>query len=84
LAVDRLRPLPPLLVHGAHDAHVPYAEAAAVYDAAHEPKELVTLEGAGHHVGEDGPPHAVGVAELTTSFWARYLLPTPSRAARAS
>lgn len=72
-ATDLLRPLPLLLVHGADDTSVPYAEAAAVYDAAHEPKELVTLEHIGHHICEDGASRAAHVADLTTAFWDRHL-----------
>jgi predicted dienelactone hydrolase len=75
-ATDVLRPLPLLLVHGADDTKRGRLEAAvAVYDAAHEPKEFVTLEGAGHHICQDGAPHAARVAALTTAFWARYLRP---------
>jgi len=83
-ATDRLRPLPLLLVHGATDANVPHAEAVAVYAAAHEPKDLVTLEGAGHHICEDRAPHAAHVADLTTAFWDRYLRPAPPSTAAAS
>jgi len=74
-ATDVLRPVPLLLVHGADDANVDPAESAAVYAAAHEPKELVMLDGAGHHICEDGAPHAARVAEVLTAFWDRYLRP---------
>ena len=71
---DVLRPLPLLLVHGADDTkNGRLAGAVAVHDAAHEPKEFVTLEGADHHICQDGAPHAARVAELTTAFWTRYL-----------
>jgi dienelactone hydrolase len=73
-AADVLRPLPLLLVHGVEDESVAYAEALKVYEAAQEPKELVTIEGAGHGIcQDDGQPHATRVAELTTAFWDRYL-----------
>ena len=40
-----------------------------VYEAAQEPKELVTIEGAGHGIcQDDGQPHATPVAEPTTAF----------------
>jgi predicted dienelactone hydrolase len=70
-----LRPLPLLLVHGAEDTkRGRLREALKVYEAAQDPKQLVTIEGAGHRIcQDDGLPHAVRVAELTTAFWNRYL-----------
>jgi len=74
-AADVLRPLPLLLVHGAEDTKKDrLREALKVYEAAQEPKQLVTIEGAGHGICEDdGQPHATRVAERTTAFWDRYL-----------
>ena len=74
-AADVLRPLPLLLIHGMEDTKRDrLREALKVYEAAQEPKELVTIEGAGHGICEDdGQPHATRVAELTTAFWDRYL-----------
>jgi dienelactone hydrolase len=74
-AADVLRPLPLLLVHGAEDRKKDrLREALKVYEAAREPKQLVMIEGAGHGIcQDDGQPHAARVAELTTSFWDRYL-----------
>jgi dienelactone hydrolase len=74
-AADVLRPLPLLLIHGMEDTKKDrLREALKVYEAAQEPKELVTIEGAGHGICEDdGQPHATRVAELTTAFWDRYL-----------
>lgn len=74
-AADVLRPLPLLLVHGAEDTKKDrLREALKVYEAAQEPKQLVTIEGAGHGIcQDDGQPHATRVAELTTAFWERYL-----------
>ena len=70
LSTIELRPLPLLLVHGTGDETVGYAEAVKVYEAAHEPKELVALDGAGHGIcQDDGQPHADRVADLTTAFW---------------
>ena len=45
--------LPIVLVHGTADREVPFAMSARLYDAAHSPKRLVTVEGAGH---EDAMP----------------------------
>ncbi|HWG57259.1 MAG TPA: alpha/beta fold hydrolase [Gaiellaceae bacterium] len=73
LATTDLRSLPLLLVHGSADDTVAYAESVAVYEAAHEPKELVTLEGAPHDVCQDESPHAAHVAELLTAFFDRWL-----------
>jgi dienelactone hydrolase len=74
-AADVLRALPLLLVHGAEDTKKDrLREALKVYEAAQEPKELVTIEGAGHGIcQDDGQPHATRVAECTTAFWDRYL-----------
>jgi dienelactone hydrolase len=69
---DTLLPLPLLLVHGTEDKG--YQETLELYEAAQEPKELVTIEGGGHNIcQDDGQPHATRVAELTTAFWDRYL-----------
>jgi dienelactone hydrolase len=74
-AADELRPLPLLLVHGTEDKVRRIRESLAVYEAAQEPKELVTVEGAAHGIcqDEDPRPHAERVAELTTTFWDRHL-----------
>jgi dienelactone hydrolase len=67
-----LRPLPLMLVHGSDDKG--YGEALALYEAAQDPKEFVTIEGGGHGIcQDDGEPHTTRVAELTTAFWNRYL-----------
>lgn len=72
-AADALRPLPLLLVHGTEDRRKRrLREALKVYESAQEPKELVTIEGAGHGIcQDDGQPHATRVAELTTALWDR-------------
>jgi dienelactone hydrolase len=75
-AADVLRPLPLLLVHGTEDTRKDrLREALKVYEAAQEPKEFVTIEGAEHGIcqNDDWQPHAARVAELTTAFWDRYL-----------
>src|SRR5438874_8404081 len=75
-AREALLPLPLLLVHGSDDKG--YREALELYEEAQEPKELVTIAGGGHGIcQDDGHPHAMRVAELTTAFWNRYL-PTES------
>jgi len=74
-AADVLRPLPLLLVHGTEDLERRRRESLAVYEAAEEPKELVTIEGARHGICQDDDPrpYAARVAELTTAFWDRHL-----------
>ena len=74
-AADVLRPLPLLLVHGTEDRkNGRLREALKVYELAQEPKQLVTIDGAGHDIcQDDGQPHATRVAALTTAFWNRYL-----------
>jgi pimeloyl-ACP methyl ester carboxylesterase len=39
---------PVLVVHGTADEVIPIAEGRAVYDAAHQPKRMITLEGGKH------------------------------------
>ena len=46
--VARIAPIPLLLVHGDADHYFPVEHPHALYDAAHEPKELWLLEGFGH------------------------------------
>jgi predicted dienelactone hydrolase len=75
-ASDALRRLPLLLVHGAEDTKRGRLRAARrTYAIANEPKQFVTIEGAGHGICEDDDPrpYAVRVAEVTTDFWNRYL-----------
>ena len=74
-ASDVLRPLPLLLVHGTEDKARRIRESLKVYEAAQEPKQLVTIEGAAHGICQDDDPrpYAERVAELTTAFWDRYL-----------
>ena len=61
-----------LLVHGTDDTG--YAEVLELFEAAQEPKELVTIEGAEHDIcQDDGQPHATRVTELTTAYWDRHL-----------
>jgi len=74
LAAEELLPLPLLLVHGSDDESVAHRHSADVHERAPGPKELVTLDGAGHGIcQDDGEPHASRVAEVTTAFWRRYL-----------
>lgn len=47
-AIATLSPRPVLLVHGALDQTIPVTNAHALYAAAHEPKELYVIDGAGH------------------------------------
>ena len=80
-AADVLRPVPLLLVHGAEDRKNDRLRGALeLYEAAQEPKQLVTIDGAGHGIcqDDDARQHATRVAELTTAFWHRYLRPASS------
>jgi fermentation-respiration switch protein FrsA (DUF1100 family) len=47
-AVVRLAPRPLLIVHGDQDRIVPLSRAEQLYRAAHEPKRLLIVKGAGH------------------------------------
>jgi alpha-beta hydrolase superfamily lysophospholipase len=46
--VSQLTPRPLLVIHGSDDTSIPVEQSIAVYDAAHEPKELWIGEGAEH------------------------------------
>ena len=46
--VGQIAPIPLLVVHGDADHYFPVEHPQALYDAAHEPKELWLLEGFGH------------------------------------
>lgn len=72
---DALREAPLLLAYGTADRERRVREVLRVFDAAHEPKELVALDGARHGIcqDDDEPAHALRVAELTTGFWSRRL-----------
>lgn len=45
--IGRIR-RPVFLIHGTADAVIPYAHSASLFEAANEPKELLTLDGFGH------------------------------------
>lgn len=47
-AVTQVAPIPLLVIHGEADAVVPVHHGEQLYAAAHEPKELWEIEGAGH------------------------------------
>ena len=48
-SVDRIAPVPVFILHSEADEIIPYYHAQRLYDAAVEPKQLITLEG-GHNV----------------------------------
>jgi fermentation-respiration switch protein FrsA (DUF1100 family) len=48
LAIDKISPVPLLLIHGTNDSVIPYAQSKALYEKAKEPKTLWTIEGGGH------------------------------------
>lgn len=47
-AISHLHDTPVLIVHGTEDPVVPYSHAQQLYEAAHEPKTLWTVEGGRH------------------------------------
>lgn len=47
--VSRISPTPLLIFHGTDDRIVPYRQGVMLYEAAKEPKEMMTIPG-GHHV----------------------------------
>jgi fermentation-respiration switch protein FrsA (DUF1100 family) len=51
--VAKISPRPLLLVHGSQDEIVPISHARRLFEMAGEPKELVTIDGAGHRLRQD-------------------------------
>jgi dipeptidyl aminopeptidase/acylaminoacyl peptidase len=51
--VARIAPRPLLIVHGSLDETVNITQAHKLYAAAHEPKKIVTIDGAGHRLRLD-------------------------------
>lgn len=49
--VQRISPIPVFLMHGSADRIVPYHHVRALYQAAREPKQLITLPDQGHTTG---------------------------------
>jgi fermentation-respiration switch protein FrsA (DUF1100 family) len=45
--IDRVT-VPVMILHGTADANIPITEARRLYAAAHEPKTMIEVEGAGH------------------------------------
>jgi fermentation-respiration switch protein FrsA (DUF1100 family) len=45
---------PLLLAHGKNDLIVPHSHAVAIYSAAREPKQLISLDEAGHNISANG------------------------------
>ena len=46
--IASISPIPLLIIHGTADAVVPYSHALRLFDAAREPKQLITVNGDGH------------------------------------
>ncbi len=58
--------MPVLVTHGTRDSIVPFAMGERLFNAAHEPKRFVRVEGAGHHnlSGAGFDPYRRAIAEL--------------------
>ena len=75
-ATDSPRAVPLLLVHGEGDTKNDRLERSlATYEAAHDPKAFMTIEGAKHGICQDDDPiaHVKRTTEVTTAFWKQYL-----------
>jgi len=46
--IEAISPIPLLIIHGTADVVVPYSHAVRLFDAAREPKQLITIDGGGH------------------------------------
>ncbi len=51
--ISQITPRPVLIVHGSKDDLVDVSHAHRLYEAAHEPKKLVLIDGAGHRLRRD-------------------------------
>jgi uncharacterized protein len=63
--IGRLR-VPVLMLHGTEDRVIPLQDARRLYAAAHQPKELIEVEGAGHASVWFGPAREHALAALAT------------------
>jgi fermentation-respiration switch protein FrsA (DUF1100 family) len=61
--IGRLQ-VPVMILHGTEDGAIPIAEARRVYAAAHEPKEMIEVQGAGHVQTWFGPTRDRALAAL--------------------
>lgn len=46
--VDKIAPIPLLLLHGTHDSVIPHSHSQTLYDLAQEPKRLIIIKGGQH------------------------------------
>jgi len=63
---------PVLILHGTADQNIPIAEARRLFAAAHEPKEMIEIAGAGHLQGYDS-----GGRERALAALVRWTAPDP-------
>jgi len=62
--IGKLR-VPVMILHGTADQNIPIAEARRLYAAAHEPKTMIEVEGAGHVQTWFGPTRDRALAALS-------------------
>jgi len=67
--VAEIAPRPLLLVHGKQDETIPVEHAYRLYDSAKEPREIVIIEGAGHHLRPHDQAVAVVLEWLKRRCW---------------
>jgi uncharacterized protein len=58
--------VPVMILHGTADESVPVTEARRLYAAAHEPKTMIEVEGAGHSAAWEGGAKAPALQALAT------------------
>jgi uncharacterized protein len=66
--------VPVMILHGTADESVPVTEARRLYAAAHEPKTIIEVEGAGHSAAWDGGAKVPALEALAT-----WTAPSPQR-----
>ncbi|QDL56648.1 alpha/beta hydrolase [Rhodoferax aquaticus] len=75
--IERIAPIPLLLLHGTADAVIPYSHAQRLLAKAREPKQLLTIDGAGH-IEALSPRYGSVYQEAVLAFFAKALDATQS------
>lgn len=78
--IDKLSPIPLLLLHGSSDSVIPHSHTVRLFDKALEPKEMITVHG-GEHIEAFAPRFGSIYRQALVSFLERSLADSPARLA---
>lgn len=70
--VDKIAPIPLLFIHGKQDQIVPYEQGQRLFEAAHEPKQLITIEN-GLHISAFSGSHGHQYEDMVDAFFMQAL-----------